>query len=272
MTDGWIKLHRSMQDHWLWKDKPYDQARAWIDLIMLANYEDKKMDYKGEIITCKRGDVNLSISYLASRWKWDRKTVKRFLDLLEMDGMCTTECTTHRTTITIVNYGFYQGDGTTERATEWTAKSQQDGQQSPTTKKDKKDKNNISTKVDISKSSSIDYQGVVDKYNSICVSFKKVNKLSEDRKKVIKARLNTYTVDDLVAAFQKAESSDFLKGKNDKNWMADFDWMLKDRNLAKILDGNYDNKPGFKKATKNSFNDFSLRQNYEGLDLEHWGE
>ena len=39
----------------------------------------------------------------------------------------------------------------------------------------------------------------------------------------------------------KAQASDFLRGSNDKNWSADFDWMIADANMAKILDGNYDN-------------------------------
>ena len=66
--------------------------------------------------------------------------------------------------------------------------------------------------------------------------------LSDARRKAIKARLNSYTVDDLNEAFMKAEASDFLKGKNDRNWMANFDWILKDANLAKILDDKYDNR------------------------------
>ncbi|RGB63579.1 MULTISPECIES: hypothetical protein [unclassified Amedibacterium] len=39
-----------------------------------------------------------------------------------------------------------------------------------------------------------------------------------------------------------AEQSDFLKGANNRNWSANFDWIMKDTNMAKILDGNYINK------------------------------
>ena len=48
---------------------------------------------------------------------------------------------------------------------------------------------------------------------------------------------------DFKQALEKAQSSDFLRGKNARNWTANFDWMIKDANIAKILDGNYDNKP-----------------------------
>jgi predicted phage replisome organizer len=88
----------------------------------------------------------------------------------------------------------------------------------------------------------IDYQAIADCYNETCVSLQKVKILSDPRKKAIKARLNTYSIEDIKQAFQKAEASDFLKGKNDRNWQANFDWIMKDGNLAKILEGNYDNK------------------------------
>lgn len=84
-----------------------------------------------------------------------------------------------------------------------------------------------------------DYIGIKDAYNTLCPSLPAIKTLSDARKRSIKARLNTYTVDDLHEAFRLAEESDFLKGKNDRNWTANFDWIIKDANLAKILDGNY---------------------------------
>ena len=88
----------------------------------------------------------------------------------------------------------------------------------------------------------IDYQKIANLYNDICISFPKITKLSDARKKSIKARLNTYTIDDFTQLFTKAQASDFLKGKNNRNWQANFDWLIKDNNMVKVLDGNYDNK------------------------------
>ena len=107
MRPGWVPVSRELQDHWMWDDKPFAHGQAWIDLIMLANYEDTKMPYKGEIITCERGTVNLSISYLANSWGWSRHKTRDFLNLLESDGMVTVNATTNRTTITLENYSFY---------------------------------------------------------------------------------------------------------------------------------------------------------------------
>ena len=105
---GWISLDRQIQEHWIWQDR-FSKGQAWIDLLLLANHEDSKQLYKGELVTCKRGDVNRSIKWLSERWGWSRKAVKHFLDLLERDGMVATEVTTNRTTITLVNWEKYQG-------------------------------------------------------------------------------------------------------------------------------------------------------------------
>lgn len=90
--------------------------------------------------------------------------------------------------------------------------------------------------------SRVDYELVARMYNDTCVSFPHLTTLSEARKKAIKARLNKYTLDDLQRVFDLAEASDFLKGNNSRNWSATFDWLMKDTNIAKVLDGNYNNK------------------------------
>ena len=88
----------------------------------------------------------------------------------------------------------------------------------------------------------IDYQQIADMYNDTCASFPKCTTLSDKRKKAIKARLNTYTVEDFKRLFELAEESNFLKGKNNRNWSATFDWLIQDSNMAKVLDGNYSQK------------------------------
>ena len=93
----------------------------------------------------------------------------------------------------------------------------------------------------------VDGQQIVDLYHSICKSFPAVRSLSDARKKAIKARLNTYSLDDFKAVFENAEASSFLKGANDRNWTATFDWLIKDQNMAKVLEGNYADKRGGRK-------------------------
>lgn len=89
----------------------------------------------------------------------------------------------------------------------------------------------------------VDYQGVVAMYNAICTSFPRVTKLSDGRKKAIRARVHYgYTMDDFKKVFESAQSSSFLKGNNKRNWSATFDWMINGENMAKVLDGNFNDK------------------------------
>ena len=114
----------------------------------------------------------------------------------------------------------------------------------------------------------IDYQRIVDMYNDTCVSFPRLKSLSENRKKSIKARLKTYSYDDFKTLFEKAEASDFLKGKNNKDWSATFDWLIKDSNMAKVLDGNYDNRSGTQKMDKPKRKASFQGRNYDFDELE----
>lgn len=65
-----------------------------------------------KVIKVDRGDVFTSQLALAKRWRWDRRTVRRFLVGLEQAQMCAIKRTIRGpigyTMITIVNYGSYQ--------------------------------------------------------------------------------------------------------------------------------------------------------------------
>ena len=122
---GFFKVDRQIFEHWIWEDRPFSKGQAWIDLRGLANYEYGKTPYRGQVISCNRGTVYRSISFLANRWGWSRKKTRTFIELLESDGMVTTEVTTHRTTITLLNYGKFQDVGTTKDTTNGTTKEQQ---------------------------------------------------------------------------------------------------------------------------------------------------
>lgn len=107
------------------------------------------------------------------------------------------------------------------------------------------------------------YQLIVDMYNEICKSLPKCTVLSEKRKKSIKARLNTYTLEQFRQLFTMAEESDFLKGKNNKDWSASFDWLLCDSNFAKVIDGNYKNR-------LQKYNNTQITNNYTEAELKSY--
>ena len=118
MSKGWILLHRQIQDCWIWNDEPFSRGQAWVDLLLLANHNEKKIWINGELKVIQKGQFHTSVLKLSDRWKWSRGKTKRFLDLLENDEMITAEYskggTSNGTTLTIVNYENFQFLGTTD--------------------------------------------------------------------------------------------------------------------------------------------------------------
>jgi len=114
----------------------------------------------------------------------------------------------------------------------------------------------------ISDPPSINYQDVADLYHSLCPRLPKIKKITEERKKHIKARLNNSDLDELKEVFSKLGASDFCCGQNNRSWSADFDWVLKPNNWAKVLEGKYDNKPG---GLKNNFESKKVPRAFESI-------
>ncbi len=77
-------------------------------------------------------------------------------------------------------------------------------------------------------------------YHAFCVSFPKISAIEGTRRKAVAARWRACkSLDVFIDVFKKAEESDFLKGRNTRNWSADFDWMMVAINFAKIREGRY---------------------------------
>lgn len=139
MSNGWVKIHRELQNHWVWEDKPFSRGQAWVDLIMMATYKDKKMMLDGKLVEISCGNIVTSIRKLCSRWGWSNTKVRRFLKMLEDDGMIVQKSDTKKTLITLVNYGFYQ-DSEKEKTTQKHHRNDAETTQKHTYKKEKKDK------------------------------------------------------------------------------------------------------------------------------------
>lgn len=123
-----------------------------------------------------------------------------------------------------------------------------------------KEKRVEESRIDNSHRLTAPYEQIKDMYNSICTSYPQLRSMSDNRKKAIKARLRQYSIDDFKCLFEKAENSSFLKGANNRNWSATFDWLIKDSNMAKTLDGNYDDRPTQR-------NDYGERNNNPFFEL-----
>lgn len=60
---------------------------AWRWLLHEAQYKDGRVNNGGRLMEIRRGELTGAVSWLAQEWNWTPKTVRRFLDKLEADGM-----------------------------------------------------------------------------------------------------------------------------------------------------------------------------------------
>ncbi len=108
MQQGWIKLHRKIQEHWIYQEKRvFSRYEAWIDLIILANHKDNKTLIDGQLEIVKRGQFITSIRILCARWDWSNTKVINFLKTLESEKMIIQKSDSKKTVVTIINYEVY---------------------------------------------------------------------------------------------------------------------------------------------------------------------
>lgn len=115
VKQGWVAIHRQIQDHWLWKEKPFSKQAAWIDMLLLANHEDKKFLLGNELVKVKQGSFITSEVKLMERWGWGKSKTRAFLDLLQSDEMIVKISDRKKTTINILNYSDYAVFETTNK-------------------------------------------------------------------------------------------------------------------------------------------------------------
>lgn len=95
----------------------------------------------------------------------------------------------------------------------------------------------------LSHSPKIDWVGLMNWYNSLFRDkLPAIKSMTETRKKAVKARIAQYGKESIRTVFNLVLQSSFLLGGNDHNWKCDFDWIFKQANYTKILEGNYNGK------------------------------
>ena len=104
---GWIKINRSIVNHWLWQDA--ERLKWWLDLLLMASWEDKQVLHDSHLFTLQRGQMIASISSLVNRWGKNHNVIIKYLKQLEDEGMITRKVMYRQTSVlTICNYERYQ--------------------------------------------------------------------------------------------------------------------------------------------------------------------
>lgn len=111
MSDyGYIKLHRKIWESGIFNDgERFNRVCAWIWILTHVYYKETNVMIKGSPYKIQRGQMLVSIRYLAGIWHWDSRTVMRYLKVLENEKMITRTRTSYATLLTVCNYSKYQG-------------------------------------------------------------------------------------------------------------------------------------------------------------------
>ena len=271
MDEGFLRLSRRFFSNEMWNEaRTFSSCEAWLDLIQSARFEatPRKESIGGREISYSRGQYPASIRFLSQRWKWSEKKVRSFLVHLRKKGMITVECNQGMNLITLCKYEEYNPMGTTKDTSKGTGIEkdnnlpqsellQKSGHTEGTNiKKEEREYIDISlhqkkenTPDGVSKkdklsspspSEKIDYSGLMEYYNTTFKDrLQQIRSMTDVRKKAVKARIAQYGKESVRSIFNLILQSPFLLGANDRNWKCDFDWIFKQANFTKILEGNY---------------------------------
>lgn len=124
---GYIKLFRSLKNHWIWeKGRKRTKLEAFLDLLLMASHSGLKEPIGYDLIDIKKGQILTSQEKLGIQWRWDRGAVRSFLKLLEKDGILNQQTTSKYTMITICKYDSYQNLEPSKflKPTNWTTSTQ----------------------------------------------------------------------------------------------------------------------------------------------------
>jgi hypothetical protein len=128
MSQGWIKLHRCIQDGPRWEAEPFTRSQAWIDMLLNTSHKPHTVWIRGIKIELERGQLALSQVTYAKRWKWSRTKVNNFLKELSSknaknEQQIKQQKTNVTTLVTIINWDKYQSERAADKAAEEQQKS-----------------------------------------------------------------------------------------------------------------------------------------------------
>jgi hypothetical protein len=75
------------------------------------------------------------------------------------------------------------------------------------------------------------------------IGLPRVQKITDARRKALRKRLvDVGGLDGWAAALTKLEASAFCRGVNDRGWVADFDFLMRESSFVKLMEGKYDDR------------------------------
>lgn len=221
IKEGWISIHRAIQDNWIWKDA--NKLKWWLDILLTVNTSKAKVNIGNCVFDCNRGESLLSLQSWANRWSVSKDTARNFLKLLEKDKMIVLSTlhgvggvNSHKTTrLTVCKYDSYQQSlhvkQTTAVRTLYT--------------NNKEDNNNNNNIVEFPKKETLDVEdSLTERVNKFILKFNSLKEIytgskgrfrkTADVSQKFRQRIKDYKPNEIVSAIEKAFTHQLHKEHN----------------------------------------------------------
>jgi len=263
---GWIKLHRSLLK-WEWYDD-INCSRLFIHLLLAANREPKS--WRG--LTIERGQKLTSRAKLSRETKLSERQIRTCLERLQSTNELTIKATKKETVITICKYDTYQStadftdQGNDQQSVRETTSKRPSNEQEANKAKTQEAVSETSVSScqlalqdrpqphrinGAKKAKPVPYQKIIDLFCEKCPSFVRPRQLDDKRRKGARklwGRAKGHQNPDkaweyIGVMFDAAQESAFLRGekpsKDFPNWKASFEYITRDDQITKIMEGGY---------------------------------
>lgn len=114
MSEGWISVHRGIQQCWIWENEK--NLKWWITILLNVNHSDKKYPIGHEINICRSGQSFRSLEGWTELFSCSKKTTIKFFEMLKKDSMISTEVigngNRRKLLLTVLNWDKYQQPST----------------------------------------------------------------------------------------------------------------------------------------------------------------
>lgn len=105
---GTVNISRDLFDHPAFKDAAFSEREAWLWIIMEAAWKPRQRRVGHLVICIERGQLAVSIRFMAEAWGWTAAKVQRYVERLKKLKMICTKADTGLTVITVCNYDKFQ--------------------------------------------------------------------------------------------------------------------------------------------------------------------
>ena len=233
----------------------YRAIQLYKEIVYRACNADCRLSLDGrKFVTLKRGQVLFGRNRYAQYLGWQPSTVdkclKRVFGVMQSNNQMTKQANNDYTVITINNYDdvVSMNNQSSNQSNKLVATWEQPSSTSKSIKSDKSDKKRMPT-VTLQENYSSSTVGSLGKKaepikgSSICVFIEKFNELfgknyevTDKRTKYLSQRLKRFPLEKILTSLDNLASSDFHRGKNDRNWVADPDFLIRsDEQVDKFL-------------------------------------